>query len=130
MARQILEKLIEGDREIISQIERVKIEWNNLLINFNWNDENAVNTMATIVSQEQLSMEYNVGERWLGQEIMVFVGIAQFYSTKIGFEENYKKAKIVYDGFLRSMCSLEVKSNARTIGNIYGLTKSNEDIFW
>lgn len=119
MAKQTLEKLIKGHQEILSAYQHVKEKWDEILTDFDFKDENAVEKMAELVATHQLGFEHVAGERWLGQEIMVIVGIGQFYSSEIGFDASLKEAKTIYNGFLTSMCSLEVKSHAETIGSLY-----------
>lgn len=127
MARQTLEKLINGDADIVGAYKRVKRKWDEILKDFNWDAENAIEVMAQLVTQYQIPIEHIAGERWLGQEIMVIVGIGQFYSSELGLEANIKEAKIVYNGFLTSMCSLEVKYHAENVGNIYGINEYSDD---
>lgn len=127
MARQTLEKLIAGDSEIIEAYQKVKAKWSEILQDFDFESKDAVEKMAELVSFWQIPMEHIAGERWLGQEIMVIVGIGQFYSTKIGFDANIKEVLTVYNGFLTSMCSLEVKYHAETIGRLYNINDYSED---
>lgn len=126
MAKQTLEKLIQGDKSIIEAYQKVKSRWSEILKDFDWYSPNSIEKMAQLVTMHQISIEHLVGERWLGQEIMVTVGIGQFYSSDMGFDDNYASAMVVYKGFLSSMCSLEVKYHAETMGKFYGLNQSNE----
>jgi len=127
MARQTLEKLISGDTDILEAYKRVKEKWDEILKDFDWDSDNATEKMAELVTFYQIPMEHIAGERWLGQEIMVIVGIGQFYSSQIGFDAHTKEVKTVYNGFLTSMCSLEVKYHAETIGSLYGVNDISED---
>lgn len=127
MALQTLEKLIQGDSSIVEAFQNVRTTWTNLLVDFDWNAANALDKMAELVSQNQLLFEYQAGERWLGQEIMVIVGIGQFYSSSAGFELNIKRAKLIKDAFLLSYCSIEVKGIAEDIANLYSLNDKEEN---
>lgn len=127
MAKQTLEKLIQGDPEIITAYRNVKEKWDQILMDFNWESEDAVDHMAELVTQYQIQMEHVAGERWLGQEIMVIVGIGQFYSSEIGLEGHIRQAKTVYNGLLRSMCSLEVKYHAENVGEMYGVNELSDN---
>jgi len=127
MATQTLEQLINGEADIIDTYKKVKEKWNEILKDFNWNSEKAIENMAQLVTKYQIPMELIAGERWLGQEIMVIVGIGQFYSSDMGFDSHIKKAKIVHNGFLRSMCSLEVKYHAENIGALYSINDYTDD---
>ena len=60
---------------------------------------------------------------------MVIVGIAQFYTTRFGFDvgyddqydKRYEKAVNVYKAFKRSNCSTEVKFHADDVAKSYGI---------
>ena len=84
MAKQTLEKLIQGDKSIIEAYQKVKLRWTEILKDFDWYSPNSIEKMAELVSVHQIPIEHLVGERWLGQEIMVTVGIGQFYSSEMG----------------------------------------------
>jgi len=129
MARQTLEKLIHGDENIVAAYSRIKEKWDEILGGFNWEADDAIEKMAELVSFYQIPMEHIVGERWLGQEIMVIVGIGQFYNSEIGFDASSRQVNIVYKGFLTSMCSLEVKYHAETIGELYKVNYYSEENF-
>jgi hypothetical protein len=74
-----------------------------------------------MLSAEQMWFERNCGARWVGQEIMVVSGIGMLYSTKAGFGDNADRARVLYDAFQQSFCSIEVKSIAREVAESYGL---------
>ena len=60
----------------------------------------------------------------MGQEIMSWYGIAQFYTIEDGFGndlERLQTAKNVYEAFQKSYCSLEVKGHATDAANNYNL---------
>jgi|SRR6056297_2921274 len=113
-----IEKLINGDEEIIIYYQKSKEIWNNILDEIDIND---VDKLAEQLTDKQLEFELNCGGQNLGQELMVVVGIAQFYSTDRGFENSLKKAKLVSEAFSISMCSLEVKYCAKEISRSYDL---------
>lgn len=119
MANGTIEKLIKNERDILDSYQKVKAEWDTLLSDFNWGSDEAVNELSRELPSFQLKIEQIVGDRWLGQEVMVVVGIGQFYSTKLGFHGKEDKVKITYDAILSSMCSVEVHGYARSIGRMY-----------
>lgn len=128
MALETLEKLINGDSSIVGSYTRIKRKWDEILRDFDWNDRDAASKLSSKVTYHQIPMENLAGERWLGQEIMVIVGIGQFYNTNSGFNfETVKRAKIVRDAFLMSYCSLEVKSIAEEIGDLYEIDNYYSD---
>ena len=79
--------------------------------------------LATQLSSEQSWFEHKCGGRWVGQEIMVVSGFGLLYSTSEGFEDNLDRARLLYDAFQQSYCSIEVKSIAREVAESYGLLK-------
>lgn len=113
-----IERLLEGDTNITQYYQRAKQIWNKILES---KDSEDVNKLAELLFEKQLQFESECGGRWMGQEIMAVVGIAQFYSTAVGFEDNLKKAKLVSNAFSRSFCSLEVKYYAKDISKYYNL---------
>ena len=121
MALETLGKLIHGDSSILESYIKVKNKWDELLLRFDWRDKNALEKLTKLVGDNQWSFELVAGERWLGQEIMVIVGICQFYSRDVGFDKDARKAKLIYNAFLSSYCSMEVKFHAEEIGKLYHL---------
>ena len=114
-----IELLLKEDPYIIQYYHNAKKKWNEILKK---NLDIDLDCLANILSSEQIWFEQNCGGRWIGQEIMVIVGITQFYSTKCGFEgENLDNAKAVYNAFSKSFCSLEVKAWADEIAANYDL---------
>jgi hypothetical protein len=65
--------------------------------------------------------EANCGGRWVGQEVMVVSGLAGLYSSETGFDRNEKRARLLYDAFQSSYCSVEVKSIAEEVARSYDL---------
>lgn len=114
-----IEMLITGDKAVVEYYKKAKQKWAEIIKdNPTFNPEK----FAKELSHHQLWFEHNCGGRWEGQEIMVVVGIGQFYTTMSGFEgENLKRALAVYDGFRRSFCSIEVKGCAEDVAANYSL---------
>jgi hypothetical protein len=81
-----------------------------------------IDNSAEELSSSQTWFEENCGGQKLGQEIMVTVGIGQFYTSKAGFDsDNLKKAQAIYEAFKRSSCSTEVKEEVDKIAEDYRL---------
>jgi hypothetical protein len=113
-----VELLVRGDRNV-SEFYRAAVgRWKEI-----WSRPNVKDVvyLATTLSDEQLWFERNCGGRWIGQEIMVVSGIGLLYSTGAGFEDKADRARLLYDAFQRSYCSVEVKSIAREVAESYGL---------
>ena len=105
--------------QVVSHYKNAKKKWAEIIKD---NPSFNIEKLAKDLSGYQLWFEHNCGGRWEGQEIMVVVGIGQFYTTAAGFEgESLKKARAVYEGFRRSFCSIEVKGCAETIAANYSL---------
>jgi len=126
MLTDVIEHLIKGDKKITDRFVNAQNKWNQILKDFDWDSPNALAVMTEIVYKQQIPFELLVGDRWLGQEIMVVVGIGQFYSVNEGFGENLKRAKLIREAFLLSYCSLEVKYYARQIENLYDLEDESD----
>lgn len=113
-----LEQLMNGDRHIVSHYAAATTRWGMIRDSA---DFASIDLLAKRLTSEQLTFEHECGGRWLGQEIMAFVGIGQFYSTADGFGDNIEDAKKVYDAIRASFCSMEVKGHAETAVEAYNL---------
>ena len=107
---------MSGDRNVATYFESAKHRWIELI-----QSNSLVEDLARTLSSEQFWFETNCGGRWAGQEIMVISGIAQFYSLDEGFGGRRHKALDIYNAFMRSQCSLEVKGEADRIAKSYFL---------
>jgi hypothetical protein len=113
-----IELLVNGDPHVGEYYGRAVERWKDI-----WSrpESRDVVTLATMLSTEQFWFEKNCGTRWVGQEIMVISGIGMLYTTRAGFDENVERARLLYDAFQRSYCSIEVKGIARDLAASYGL---------
>jgi len=126
--QDIIDKLIKGDRSIVNNFVAVKQKWDEVLKDFNWDGSDALDKMVKIVSTQQIPFEDIVGDTWLGQEIMVTVGIGQFYSVVSGFDDrNARKVKLIYDAIFKSSCSMEVKWLAIEIFEFYSIENEESE---
>jgi hypothetical protein len=110
--------LIEGDREMPSYYQAAKKLWDELFTQVDPLDTEA---LTRVLNTWQLRFEAACGGRWIGQEIMVVVGIGQFYDRYSGFEENLEKGISVTTALLRSQCSIEVHAETKKVATIFGL---------
>lgn len=118
-----IDLLIKGDDRILIYFKKALDRWNEILKSDSAKD---VETLAKKLTSEQFWFEHNCGTRWIGQEIMVITGICQFYSISIGFEETKEKALLVYNAFMASSCSIEVKGDAKDVAKSYYLIDESD----
>lgn len=112
MINYSLEALINEKNEIMEYYQNSKQIWKKIIEQVDILD---VTKLAEVLTNSQREFERDCGGRYIGQEIMVAVGIGQFYSTADGFGENLYKANSIKKAFLQSYCSLEVKYYVREI---------------
>jgi hypothetical protein len=115
--RQTIEALMNGDPDILELYERAREHWKQILQETEPFDDS---TLGQRLLGEQFWFEQDCGEKFLGQEIMVVTGIAQFYSTAEGFAENIDKAVIVLNAF-KKCASIEAECFAESVAKIYDL---------
>jgi hypothetical protein len=123
MAIYTLEKLINGEADIVENYNNARQLWEDIRESDSYI---SVDTLAQELTNRQLQFEHRCGGRWIGQEIMALVGIGQFYSSEIGFDATQDEAIKVKNAFARSYCSLEVKWHAEKAVKIFGLTENHE----
>jgi hypothetical protein len=113
-----VEHLVSGDENIVVYYRRAVEHWKEI-----WQRPEAkeLACLASLLSSEQLWFEHNCGTRWVGQEIMVVSGIGMLYTTREGFGRNARKARMLYDAFQQSYCSIEVKGISRDVAVSYNL---------
>ena len=115
-----IELLIQGNKHVFDYYENAKRKWQEIMSDNPLADSDE---LSKILTYSQFWFEHNCGSRWIGQEIMVVTGISQFYTTDCGFDENQNRAKalLVYEAFMKSYCSLEVKGVAEDVAKSYHL---------
>ena len=111
-----LHKLIEGDQDIVRYYQNAHSIWKNILKNFSVSQ---VQSIANDLRDRQLNhFEKECGGRDMGKEIMGVVGIMQFHSESTAFEKTRDDAEAVYQAIRESMCSVEVKHEAKMIAKM------------
>ncbi len=113
-----LERILREDSLLLEHYQLASQRWEQILAHSKAND---VEALARAISSEQFWFERNCGGRWEGQEVMVLAGFARLYSTTSGFSQNAAIAKILYEAFQRSSCSLELKAIAERTADAYDL---------
>lgn len=123
--QQTIEKLINGDQDIVGYYTKAKAYWDEILVKHPPEDTAG---LAKEITAAQISrFEHDCGGRWLGQEIMAVVGIAQFYAEEGGdYGEKHRKAKLVFEAIMKSTCSIEVFGHAKAVAKEYSLTEEDE----
>jgi len=120
-----IQKLIEGDRKVVDYYQHAKAIWEEISKTIDIKDESNIKALAQELTSRQISnFEHKCGGRHIGQEIMAWYGIAQYYRVEDGFgseEDRLQSAKNVYEAFQRSSCSIEVKGAARNAAKFYYL---------
>ncbi len=115
----ISELLINGDERIMHYCRNAKEKWSVIIEK---HPDFDLDNLTEELSSSQPWFEKNCGGEKLGQELMVTVGIGQFYSSKKGFDsDNLKNAQAIYEAIKRSNCSTEVKAAADKIAEDYHL---------
>ena len=113
-----IELLLSGDSDVLEYYTNAKERWKKILSE---NEGSTSDELAKVLTREQIWFEHNCGTRWVGQEIMAVTGIAQFYSTQRGFDDKRELALHIYESFMKSYCSLEVKGLASDVAKDYYL---------
>ena len=115
----ISELLINGDERIMHYCRNAKEKWSVIIEK---HPDFDLDNSSEEISSSQLWFEKTAGGQKLGQEIMVTVGIGQFYSSKKGFDsDNLKNAQAIYEAIKRSACSVEVKNATDKVADDYHL---------
>jgi hypothetical protein len=113
-----LELLVRGEGEVLGYYRAAADRWREI-----WSrpESRDLASFARLLTSEQSWFEHNCGGRWVGQEVMVVSGLAGLYTTAAGFDDNLARARLLYDAFLSSYCSVEVKSIAEEVARSYDL---------
>lgn len=113
-----VEMLIRGQAEVMDYYRVAAEHWLNIWARPEAND---LEQLARMLTNEQAWFEHHCGGRWIGQEIMVVSGLAGLYSTEAGFDRYEGRARLLYDAFQSSFCSVEVKITAEEVARSYDL---------
>lgn len=119
-----IDLLLGGDERVVMYYVAAKSHWQNILAS---NDSKAVDTLALRLTQEQFWFENHCGGRWQGQEVMAFAGIGHLYDQSVGFDLNRDLVLRLFDAFMESFCSLEVKWHAQRAAESYRLKDLREE---
>ncbi|MCF8449986.1 MAG: hypothetical protein K9G49_08980 [Taibaiella sp.] len=98
--------LINGKDVIIQYYKNAKEIWEEII---NSDDFSSIDKLVKMLEFSQTRFENECGGKYLGREIMAFVGVGQFYNDLIGFDNNYDDVIKVRDAVSKSYCSIELK---------------------
>ncbi|OXX63860.1 hypothetical protein [Vibrio sp. V15_P4S5T153] len=114
------EMLINGNGNVLYFYRTARERWEQLL-----NEVGFTNPveLASRLTNEQFWFEHYCGGKAIGQEVMVTTGLTMFYSTQTGYGEYVNHAYFIYQAFMQSYCSVEVKSMAQKLAQDYGLVQ-------
>src|SRR3569832_998414 len=101
-----IDLLLRGDERVVTYYVAAQAHWEEILAS---DDARSVDTLAVRLTREQFWFEHHCGGRWQGQEVMAFAGIGHLYDQRIGFDISRNLVLRVFDAFMDSFCSLEVK---------------------
>lgn len=116
------EMLIHGEHKVIEYYKTARERWSIILSETDFYHH--VNLSQRLVN-EQYWFENYCGGRWVGQEVMVIVGLTMFYTTRSGYGSNYQKALFIYQSIMQSYCSVEVKNLAQKLAQDYALVQGS-----
>ena len=117
-------ELIEGKLDISRHYTNACKIWKQIKEGYNFRESIA---LAEELNKRQSQFEQECGGKWLGQEIMVIVGIGQFWNHHIGFDATLKDVLKVKEAFHLSNCSVEVKGHVEKVCAIFYLKGDVED---
>lgn len=121
---EAIERLLNGDQRIPDHFAATKALWERF---FAENEAQDADGWAKDLSmlQQEIEMACDL-DRDLGKEIMPWTGFGTLYDTRAGFEDRLPRAIKLAKAFARSMCSLEVKSEAERVVYFYSLNHEPE----
>ncbi len=120
--RYTIERLIQGDTRILQFWKAAVDLWGDLVTR---NAGAPLADFARDVGSAQRWFEQHCGGRSLGQQIMAWVAVAQFYQTSVGFEGEQDNVLRVIRAVRASHCSSEVQEALTEAVTSYGLSEAS-----
>ena len=114
----VIEHLLNGRPGAGDWFAHARALWASI---FSRTDPSDTDALAGVMTSKQSEFERICNDRDTGKELMAWSGIAYFYTTAVGFEDDRANALSIYRAFQRSHCSMEVKGNARDAALSYNL---------
>lgn len=122
--RHTIDRLLRGDPDVVNNYVAARERWTSILES---PDAQSVDALSRRLTGEQMWFEHNCGGRWEGQEVMVWSGIGHLYDSRIGFDATREIVLRVFDAFMSSFCSIEVKWHAERAAESYRLSDLREE---
>ncbi len=119
-----IKRLLSGDRDLVGHYVAARQRWASILESA---DSRSVDLLSRRLTDEQGWFEHNCGGRWEGQEVMVWSGFGHLYDRQIGFDRNRELVFRMFDAFMSSFCSVEVKWHAERAADSYHLNDLREE---
>jgi hypothetical protein len=117
-----LSALLEG-KPVEGWYRQAKDLWMEILVGVDPTDPDAI---ARVAGASQRRFEEITGDRFsgtddylYGQEVMVVAGIMRYWPSHRGFRDDVAEVKAMYNGLMRSGCSVEVKTSVEEIAAIF-----------
>lgn len=113
-----LDMLVHGEADIVRYYRTAAERWREI-----WSrpESQELYGLADILRAEEKWFEQNCGGPWIGQEVMVVSGLGGLYTRTGGFADNLGRARLLYDAFRSSFCSVAVLSFAEKVARSYHL---------
>ncbi|RMG78805.1 MAG: hypothetical protein D6712_20710 [Chloroflexi bacterium] len=105
-----------GNTPVIECYQQALAHWREVLAELDPCDAEAIARAAFV---HQGWFERHCGGRHMGQEVMVWAGIGQYFREEDGFGERLAQAQAMYHGLLESYCSLEVRAYAEDVAKLF-----------
>lgn len=117
----IIKRLMAGDKEIVDKFSTAHEFWKNF---FGAHQNDNLEKLADALGRKQTTFEMELDwDRALAKEIMPYTGIAYLYDEQNGFANDHKLARRVVLAFAQSMCSIEIKSDAKAAAQLFHIDK-------
>jgi hypothetical protein len=122
--RHSLDMLVHGRAEVVDYYRAAAARWQEI-----WGSKQAekMETLARVLARDQAWFEEHCGGERIGQEVMVVSGFAGLANaeTYSGFDDNRERARLLFNAFRISACSINVKAIAEEVVRFYGLFDSS-----
>jgi hypothetical protein len=119
--KQTLDELLSTpDEQLRANYIRAREKWDEIVKGIQ-DDETESSDIMKRLHVGQFWFEDYCGGRTPGQQAMVMVGFAYYYTGTNGFGENLPWAKKIVEAFEISSCSGCVKDHAKALAQEYGL---------
>lgn len=119
MAYQTIKNLLEGNVDTVEYYNNARRIWKDIRESEHFG---SVESLAQEISRRESEFNHKCGGRELGEELLAYVGIGQFYSYSpdFGLDANIEEVTKIKDAIEMSMCRFEVKAKAEGAAKFFG----------